>query len=319
MKFETPSPQQLPFGLRALHTVALVDGALSPEEAAVIAAAQRLFGHQGEIDGLAPVTPAELAAAIEPPALRHQLFGGLVVMSMADGEVTPSEADLVGAFAEALEVKDAAVANLQRIAKGQLRRARLDILRRHWAPRKAREMAAERGPHIVGEALLGLLNVKSFPEVTMRYQALGEHPPGSLGRAYFDYMIQNDFAFPGEKGAPPEAMLFHDLTHVLSGYGTTPEEEILAATFSAGYSNTEVINWLVFVLSQFQLGLPTAPNVPPERLKLNPDRFLAALRRGAAMNIDINEGWDPWPVLGEPVEELRRRYNILPEASFLPA
>ena len=40
MKFETPSPQQLPFGLRALHTVALVDGALSPEEAAVIAAAQ---------------------------------------------------------------------------------------------------------------------------------------------------------------------------------------------------------------------------------------------------------------------------------------
>ena len=126
-------------------------------------------------------------------------------------------------------------------------------------------------------------------------------------------MIDNDFSFPGERGAPPEAMLFHDLTHILSGYGTTPEEEILAATFSAGYSSTEVTNWIVFVLCQFQLGLQTAPDVPPERLKMNPERMIVALRRGAGMNIDLNEGWDPWPVLAEPVEELRRRYNIVPE------
>ena len=40
------------------------------------------------------------------------------------------------------------------------------------------------------------------------------------------------------------------------------------------------------------------------------------MRRGAAMNVDLNHGWDYWPVMGEQVEELRRRYNILPIEAF---
>jgi hypothetical protein len=37
------------------------------------------------------------------------------------------------------------------------------------------------------------------------------------------------------------------------------------------------------------------------------------------MNVDLNNGWDYWPVMGEQVEDLRRRYNILPAEAFLPA
>ena len=32
----------------------------------------------------------------------------------------------------------------------------------------------------------------------------------------------------------------------------------------------------------------------------------------------VDNGWDYWPVMGEQVEELRRRYNILPTEAFLP-
>lgn len=319
MSFQFPNATQLQAGLRALKTLAVVDGQLAEAEAGVIRAAQRVFGDDSAIDELAPITPGELAAAVEPPALRQQLFGGLVVMSMADGEVAETEAACVAAFAEAFGIEDGAVANLQRIAKGQLRTARLDIARRHWAPRKVRQVAAQEGPQVYVRAVLGMLNLKSYPEVIMRYQALGEMPAGSLGRAYFDYMVDNGFEFPGAAGAPPEAMIYHDFTHVLSGYGTTPDEEILAATFSAGYSSYERVNWLVFVLSQFQLGHPTAPNVPPARMQMNPDRLIAAFRRGDAMTIDINDGWDPWPVMAEPLEALRERYGIRPEAEFLPA
>jgi hypothetical protein len=46
---------------------------------------------------------------------------------------------------------------------------------------------------------------------------------------------------------------------------------------------------------------------------------MIAIRRGAAMNVDLNSGWDYWPVMGEQVEELRRRYHILPIEAFLPA
>jgi hypothetical protein len=37
------------------------------------------------------------------------------------------------------------------------------------------------------------------------------------------------------------------------------------------------------------------------------------------MTVDLNSGWDYWPVMAEQVDELRRRYNILPMAAFLPA
>jgi hypothetical protein len=46
---------------------------------------------------------------------------------------------------------------------------------------------------------------------------------------------------------------------------------------------------------------------------------MIALHRGAAMNVDLNDGWDYWPVMGEQVEELRRRYNILPVEAFRAA
>jgi ubiquinone biosynthesis protein Coq4 len=161
-----------------------------------------------------------------------------------------------------------------------------------------------------------MLRIREDRETVARYRGFESYPAGSLGRAYFDYMIANGFSFPGESGAPPEAMVFHDMTHILSGYATTPEGEICAATFSAGYSTREVYNWFMFVLSQFQLGLPTAPGVPPERMKLDPMRMLIAYRRGAGMTIDINEGWDFWAVIEEPVEALRERYHILPESHF---
>jgi hypothetical protein len=35
------------------------------------------------------------------------------------------------------------------------------------------------------------------------------------------------------------------------------------------------------------------------------------------MNVNLNDGWDFWEVVDQPVEELRRRYNILPESHFL--
>ena len=37
------------------------------------------------------------------------------------------------------------------------------------------------------------------------------------------------------------------------------------------------------------------------------------------MNVDLNDGWDYWPVMREQVEELRRRYNILPLETFSTA
>jgi hypothetical protein len=316
MEFVVPTIEELGYGLRALKTLGLSDGALHETERDVMTAVQAMFGDTRPIDAIEPITPEELARGIASPATRKQLFGGMIVMCMADGEIAADEARAVAAFGAALDIDDASIANLARIAKGQLLRARLDILRRQWAVRKIRAMAEEQGVGVYFKAILGLLAVREDSETVARFRAFEKYPAGSLGRGYYDYMIANGFSFPGEKGAPPEAMLFHDLTHVLSGYRTTPGDEILTATFSAGYSTHEVHNWFMFVLSQFQLGHPTAPGVKPEVMQLDPRRMLVAYRRGTAVNRDLNEGWDPWPVLDRPLEAVRAELNVLPESHF---
>jgi uncharacterized tellurite resistance protein B-like protein len=318
MEFRIPAPRELEAGLRALKTVAEVDGPLRDDERALLVAANQAFGGEASIDALAPITPEELAAIVQDRQIRWQLTGALVVTTLADGEIDRPEAALVKRFVKAMEVDDPAVANMGKIAAGHLRLARLDILRRQWVPRKIREIAAKEGMKTYWKALLGMLRIDDDPELSKRYRALEHAPEGSLGRGYYDFVLENGFPFAGEKGAAPEVIAFHDMTHVLSGYATTPAEEILAAAFSAGYSRHENLNWLMFVLSQFQLGIQMAPGVVPDVSAMSPARMLAAIRRGAAMNLDLNVGWDYWDVIHEPIATLRERYNILPESAFLP-
>ncbi len=320
MQFTVPTPHEWIHGARALVTIARTGGELSDAGRSVLRAGHRILSPSSklDIDALAPISAPELAAAELRPALRPQLLGAMVVMSMADGEVQPAAAELIAEYAGALEIESSAIANLARLAKGHYRRARLDTLRRQWAPKKLRELASEEGFSVIPKAILTILGGAVDPALSARYIELGKLADGTLGRSYFDYMIRNELPFPGEAGSPPEVILFHDMTHILSGYDTTPEEEILAASFSAGYSTYEVHNWFVFVLSQFQLGLQTAPGVPPARMMMDPERLLIAVRRGAAMNINLNEDWDYWEVIEEPVDALRERYNILPESAFAP-
>ena len=79
-------------------------------------------------------------------------------------------------------------------------------------------------------ALFGIEN----PDLAARYQALEHTPRGTLGREYFEFVRQNGFALPGEKGGAPEVVVFHDCLHVLGGYQTSSVEETQIASFQAG-------------------------------------------------------------------------------------
>jgi hypothetical protein len=148
---------------------------------------------------------------------------------------------------------------------------------------------------------------------------LEHYPAGSLGRAYWEYCRENGFALPGEKGGAAEQILFHDCAHILSGYGTTPAEEVQVACFSAGFQRRDPWTFVFFVLLQFHVGVRMTPITAARTGFFDPTKAMIAIRRGAAMNVDLNSGWDYWPVMTEQVEELRRRYNILPVETFQPS
>jgi uncharacterized tellurite resistance protein B-like protein len=319
MELKLPSQEQAYWGLRAMKSVALADGTLDDPELHMIEAVQRIFGTTHEIEQLAPITPAELARAFPDPQLRQQLVQGLIVMSLIDGKINAQETELVEQFAKALEVSAPEVKDLRHVLKGEILQLRLDLVRRFWLRDKVKEIWNTAGIRGLYKFMRGMIGKDEDEVLAARYSALEDYPSGSLGRAYWEYCRDNGFALPGEKGGAPEPILFHDCAHVLSGYGTEPEGEVQVACFSAGFQRRDPWLFVFFVLLQFHVGIRMTPITKARTGFFDPAKALIAIRRGAAMNLDLNNGWDYWPVMGEQLEALRKRYNILPVEAFKPA
>jgi len=318
MELKMPNHEQAYWGLRAMKTIALADGALNESERHMLASVQQVIGTTYDIEELAPITPLELAQAFPDPQLRKQLVQGLIVVSLIDGKPDEAEVNLVEQFAQELEVSDLEIKNLRHVLNREIVQLRLDLVRRFWLRPKINELWNKEGIKGLYKFVRGMMGKYENKELAARYQALEHYPTGSLGRSYWEYCRTNGFPLPGEKGGSPEQILFHDCAHVLSGYGTAPEEEVQVACFSAGFQRREPWLFVFFVLLQFHVGIRMTPITTARTGMFNPLKAMIAIRRGAAMNIDLNNGWDYWPVMGEQVEELRRRYNILPIEALMP-
>jgi len=319
MELKMPNHEQAYWGLRAMKTIAMADGVLNESERHMLSSVQQVIGTTYDVEELTPITPLELAQALPDPQLRKQLVQGLIVVSLIDGKPDRQETALVEQFAQALEVDAPEVKDLRFLLKGEMLRLRLDLARRFWLREKVQEIWNNEGIRGISKFVRGMMGKYENKELAARYKTLEHYPAGSLGRSYWEYCRNNGFALPGEKGGAAEQVLFHDCAHVLSGYGTTPEEEVQVACFSAGFQRRDPWAFVFFVLLQFQAGIRMTPITTARTGMFDPLKAMIAIRRGAAMNIDLNNGWDYWPVMGEQVEELRRRYNILPFEAFAPA
>jgi tellurite resistance protein len=314
MELHIPPPEVIPYGLRALKAIATANGTFDESERALLRTAQEVFGSSHDLDALGPIEPEELARHVVDPALRRQLVRGMIIVSIIDGEASPEEARLVERYAAALGIDSPDLVALRHIADGRLLLARFDIGRRFFARDKMTELTKQKGFGWLAKTIAAFAGIAEDRVIAARYRALEHAPAGSLGRAYFDFARTNQFALPGEKGGGPEALVFHDLTHVLSGYGTDPAGEAQVLAFHAGCRREEndPFSFLMFGIAEFQLDIPMSPIAAGTRGAFDPRQMFRALQRGHACTIDPTVGWDPWPVIERPLEELRAEYRIPP-------
>jgi hypothetical protein len=311
MRFKRPDHDQMRAGLAALKYVALCDNVeMEPSERRMVDAVQRVLGSDFDIDAIEPLGPAEVARLIDDPQIRHQLVCALIVLSLIDGEATEMEAMLVDAFAYALGVEERAVKNLRQAARHETMAVRLDIGRRFWSTDKVRERIAEHGLRAAFDFACSLVGRHEDAALAAKFGAMRSLPEGTLGREYVRFLDERGWPLPGERGAVSDIIAYHDMTHVLSGYGTDPEGEVQVACFSAGYRKKDGFAFIIFVLLQFHAGIRMTPVAKAERGLFDVERALRAFQRGAAMNVDLTESWDYWAVAEVPIDELRRRYNI---------
>ncbi|MCA9710536.1 MAG: hypothetical protein KDK70_32140, partial [Myxococcales bacterium] len=303
MRFALPTPEQAPFILRAFKEVVAASPSPDERQQAMIAAAHSILRAEADLGELLPITPEQLAEAITDPQIRSQIVQGMVVLSLLDEEAELSELELVERFAGALDVAPAELRNLRQLIEGQTLLLRLDVARRVWFMDRLRAAWKSGGFRWLVRTL-ATLKLGDDEQLAARYQALGELPEGTMGRCYYDHMREQGFPLPGEKGSQIEPIIIHDLTHLLSGYGTDPAGEILTASFSAGNRRKEPFTYIFFVLCQFHLGIKFSPFAAAAQGNFDPDPVLLAVRRGIGVEVDLTEQWDYWADMGRPLTEV---------------
>lgn len=310
----TWSPIELGAGLRALVRTLAPDGRLQSGAARLVQAIQDHLGCAYTTDELAPISDATLAVNLIDPWLRQQLVRALVIGLLIDGVGTAADLARVERVAFVLGVNEPALVDAKLMIAGKRWRLRRHVLARMWVIDHIKARIAERG---LLRTIIPLIYSTFFGRYKNRalaaqYAALRDLPEGSLGRSYIAYVDRNKFGLPGERGAVSDLIVRHDLAHVLGGYDTTSDEEVLVASFSAGHRVKDPFGLVMFVLFQFHLGVRMTPGAKAERGHFDPARVIAAIARGAATTIDLTGAWDYWKDLAVPIETLRARYGISP-------
>jgi tellurite resistance protein len=313
MELIAPPPEVARLGLRALATVARADGEIHDLERRFIAAVQKhILKTDLELDALSPIGADELARGVPSP-FGERIVHGCLLVALIDGEASAEELSVLERFAKALGVSRDAIATTQKLVDEHLLRFRIDVVRKSFLGKRGVDWVGRRGFRGLVSVVGNLMQIEN-PAMVARYRALEKMPAGTLGRGWWEFIQKNQFTMPGEKGAGPEPIMFHDCLHVLAEYDTTPSEETQIAAFQAGTMKKDAIYGLLFPLAQFHLGVAIAPEAVTgtEKGTIDPDSWLAAFVRGTKTNRELATSWQPWDVFDRQVTELRVEYGIEP-------
>lgn len=288
-----------------------------------------------DVDALAPIAPADLATALgEQNGLRLDAVRVLAVMALVDGVVDQAKLQLVVEDATALGVQADFVRAIHELCVDHIRWVALDQIRENVATIPGLPWIPD-DPY---KPFLPYGGDGEDPELTARYRSLGELPDGTFGRAFFEHYTRNGFQFPGEQYAMNEVWATpHDSLHVLSGYSTSAQGELLVATFTGAQfrppRNVDMMESHVLpTILIYHMGIVINKGLnggdrerfaadPSWRdnfsgnvhLGLDPAKLWKAWERGQVMSVDAYDpAWDFWSLTDDTVDGLRDRYGIPP-------
>jgi hypothetical protein len=306
------SPEGARLALRAMKTVAGVDGDVAPLELALIEAAGAMTD-EPIAASLAPISLEELRGASLEPKDAERVVQAAILTALMDEKIEGAEVTRVAEIASALGVSEPRVKNLAQLARGQVKLAWLDLARRSFARDLFERALLRDGPAGLWKIVGPMLGRADDPELARRYLDLGSLSEDTVGYAYFRLVVDNGLGFPGEPYSVPESGTWHDIAHVLGDFGTSPAEEVQVVAFIAGNTGTDPFFWLFTIACQFHLGMKMSPYSAPERGLFDPVLAMRAFERGAATNVDLSApAFDPWPLFPRRLEDVRRELGVPP-------
>lgn len=312
MEIIRPSREQAACGLRAMKTICQADGEFEDLERELLGSIQEhILDTDYDLDELSEISPRELAGHFSDAQLCAQLVNGMTVVSLSNGEQTKEKADKVHAYAEALGVESHLVRDMKLLADEHLTVFRLDLMRRTDIAMLGKRFAKDKSVMELLKAAASATGLGFDLEEARRFHVLGLLPAGSVGRTYWEFIRRNGFSFPGEPRAAPEIIMRHDLNHVLTGYSTSPSEEMKVGAFQAGIMRHDPFAMMVSILCQFHVGVRIAPVTGAQTGHFQPGPFISAFVRGLGAKVPtFDPDWDPFSVMERPLSEIREEFGI---------
>ncbi|MFB2934592.1 hypothetical protein ACE1B6_04880 [Aerosakkonemataceae cyanobacterium BLCC-F154] len=305
------SKSEVPIVLGALKTVAADPQALTTQEFQFLQTLNQLYQNDKSVDNLPDIKLLDVAEKITDFHRRKRLLQLAIVMAMVEGKILPRQEVGLKAIAQILSVSDRSLQILHEINKGHQLFAQILMMQRIMGNFLVTAYR-EQGLTGLSQILKPLLWQRGgeYPPLAERFYQLKLLPKNTLGYCFWQHCTERKFKFPGEEGAIPERLVFHDFGHILSGYDTNPMGEIQQGAFQAGFVRDDGFKFLVFAILQFHWGVKITPVADAQKGLFDSARVMQALQRGAACKVDLSKNWNFWEVVNVPLDELRDRYNI---------
>lgn len=286
------------FAAGLLGVCAVGEGLTAEQRAVAHGLTLGWFGVDVDLASLRPVAPDDLVVA--DPTLALRFVESAITLELCRHPPEPAMADQVERAAAHLGVE----LDLQHLARDYLRddldRLVTDYARHH-----------DDYPEEVG-ALAEL-----DADLAAQQRALADCPPGSLGRAFFEFHVDHGFAFAGEEGGGPRFLVPHDFTHVIADYPPDRYGEVAVNALSCAASGgRRHFTALCASIALFEGGLSLRKGgISPEGGALASPQGVAMLADAIARGVECDGepmALDHLALADVPLEEVRASVGLRP-------
>jgi hypothetical protein len=312
VSFLPVSPAQANLTLGAMKAVATAGGDLREADREALEGAARhvLYAGSGlDFASLESPAPEALAQAFPTEDYRRYVLQLIAIMAFVDGKIEEGKLALVLQYAAAFKVADDYVRDLAETATQHIDWVRADMSRNNAESIRGMDLGKDFAAQFLP------YDKNPDPALADRFRALASLPYETFGRAFYDHYTEAGYKFPGEPDGL--SILFgvpHDSAHVVSGYATSVQGEVLVSTFTAAMHRSEGMSGHILpVIFSWHLGIVLNPLAGSATGAFDGEKFWRAWERGRITTLDtFGADWDFWGLAEVPLAQIRSDYRVQP-------
>lgn len=291
-----------------------VDGGPTEEQLVVLQAIVSQVWRRPDLDLRAqtPLDPAQLAAAVQSPTDRRHFQEMIVTLEACRHPLTDAQLERAEAYEAAIGIVGPDAALFRTMVDEGTERAKADFARFLDGSVEARAEPSLRD--------VAVPEGSSEPELVARIEKLRACAPGTLGHAYVEFYDIAGLPFPGVEATPMNHFYVgHDMTHVISGIGTTAEAEVALSAFLMAMADDSVNrSALLASLIVHEAGFGDSNKVKAEQgILARPgaaELLAAEIDRGGECTADFSRV-DHFAMADRPLAEIRAEFGVLTPAN----